>query len=381
MRSKTLLLTFFLAVLLVAPGSLAIGATGCGARYVNYEPHARVEFAHTVVNAYDYNVALEGVWADSMTITSQEGTTVRGYLTMPPNWDEPGTMRNFVTFSEVPPPDRVGTAVAVTRVRCPIYVLVPYPGEYLEFDFTTKDINEGDIAQANYFIASRGDDPVDDARLTISVEKNGTTYTSFSERLRRIQPREELRDVVDLNTESLDPGIYSVRGLLSYSTDDVLVERSLRVGELDVIIANHSRTLPTSDFTRINFTLENQWNSRVDNVVLSYRITNEGQRFGLVTTETFSIPAFGTHTVRSIAETPGVVEGTSFIEYTLSFDGNTKSGVLPIFFERDGPDMRILIFILIGLLLTITVVLAVVILKRTSKKQSKSPTKPNRRKR
>jgi hypothetical protein len=369
--------TFFilLVVLLSVHGVFAIGATGCSALYVDYEPHARISFDHTVVNAYDYTVRFEGVWGDSMVITSQEGNTVRGYLTIPPNWDTPGTMSTFVVFTEVAPPERTGTAVALTRIRCPVYVRVPYPGEYLEFDLKTSDINEGESARASYSIGSRGDDPVDDARLSITVEKNGTTYARYSERMRRIQPREEITDTVELTTQELAPGIYSVIGNLSYSTDTVGVERSLRVGELDVHIVNYSRRVPIADFTRLNFSIENQWNNAVENVVLTYRITNEQQRFDQVRSETFSIRAFDTKMIRSIAETPGVIEGTSFIEYTITFDGNTKSDALPIFFEREEPGVNVALFVLIGILITIMVVLAVIILKRTSKEPEKRKKK------
>jgi hypothetical protein len=374
MRSKTLLVFFF--ALLIVPGVFAIGATGCGARYVDYEPYARIDFEHTIINAHGFRVTLEGVWADSIVITEEIGNTIRGYLTIPPNWDTPGTMNNFVVFHEIAQPGRTGTAVALTRVRCPIYVRVPYPGQYLEFDVKTADINEGDTARATYYVGSRGDDPVDDARLTITVEKNGTTHATYSERMRRIQPREEITDTVDLTTQELAPGIYSVFGELSYATDTIRVERSIRVGELDVNITNYTRMVPTADFTRLEFVFENLWNSPVNEVVFTYRIANEQQRFAQVRSETFSIRPFATTTIRSIAETPGIVEGTAFIEYTIAFDGNTKSGTLPILFEREGPALNVELFVLIGILITIMIALAVIFTRRTKREKPASGRKP-----
>ncbi|MFT4308521.1 MAG: hypothetical protein ACMXYM_04080 [Candidatus Woesearchaeota archaeon] len=372
----------FCIALALLPVASAIGATGCGAFWYDYEPYGEIRFSHGVINAYDYTVTFEGVWNDSITLTTHEGNRVQGYLTMPPNWDRPGTMTTYVVFTEVPPPSRQGTAIGLTAVKCPMFVRVPYPGEYLEFDLRTADINEGAVAQASYFIASRGDDVVDDARLAITVEKNTTTYATYAERLSRIHPRAELRDTVDLGTQELDPGIYSVVGRLTYGTEEIVVERRLRVGELDVEIANYTRHFEPSEFTRINFTFRNLWNNPVDQVTLTYRITNEGQRFAQVRSETFSIPAFGTYTLRSIAETPGVVPGTSFIEYTLRFDGNEKSGTLPIFYERTGTDLTLLLLVLSGLLLTITAIVAVFLMrrkpepeppkKRTSKKRKKT---------
>ena len=383
---RLLKLVFVLCLTMsLLPVASAIGATGCGAFWYDYEPYGEIRFSHGVINAYDYTVSFTGVWNDSITVTSHQGNHIQGYMTMPPNWDEPGTMITYVKFTEVPPPERQGTAIGLTAIRCPMLVRVPYPGEYLEFDLRTEDINEGEVAQASYMIASRGDDVVDDARLSITVEKNITTYATYSERLSRIQPRAELRDTVDLNTGELDPGIYSVVGRLSYGTEEVVVERRLRVGELDIEITNYTRHFEPSEFTRINFTFQNMWNNPVEQVTLTYRITNEGQRFAEVRSETFSIPAFGTYTLRSIAETPGVVAGTSFIEYTLRFDGNEKRGTLPIFYERTGTDLTLMLLVLSGLLLTITAVVAVFLMRRKPepveppKRASKKTSKPRKK--
>ena len=364
----------FLLLLLCSVASVsAIGVTACNARYEAYEPYAEYAFSHNVINVPDYTVSVEGVWADYIEF-ERDGHTVSGTLTAPPDWDRPGRMDTFIVFREVAP-ERSGTAVALAAIRCPIYVRVPYPGEYLEFDMTVQSIEEGETATASTFIGSRGDDPVDDARLRISIEKNGTTLSTFSERLRTIQPREEIRDTVELTTEDLRSGIYQVIGLLSYATEDIEVTRQLRVGSLDIEVINHTKRVPLDDFTRLNFTIENLWNNPVEEVFIRYRISNAQQTFATVTTETFGLAPFEVKELRSIAETPTPLEGTSFIEYTIFFDGNEKGGTLPLVFERAGPDLSLLIFVLIGVLLTIMVVIATVLLRKRDKPATKSSKK------
>lgn len=382
MRSKPFFfaLPIVLFSLLVIQGAHAIGVTHCGARYVPYVPYETVGFDHTVINAPGgYTVSLEGTWNGSMTIDSQKGNVVMGTLTMPPNWSTPGVVDNYVVFTEVPPPTRTGTAVAVTRVRCPIYVRVPYPGKYLEFDFSIADINEGQIAVANSFIGSRGKLPVDGARLTYTIEKNATVYSTYAETLSRIEPQQELHEKSNLTTQKLPPGVYTVQGVLAYANETVVVTRELRVGELDVSVTNYSKVLPVSDFSKLNFTVQSRWNGPIKEVYLTYRISNQQQTFSQVKTETFSLRPFENKTITSIAETPSVLPGTSFIQYTITFDGNQHTGVLPITYVRKGPDLRLILFVLLGLLITIMTLLAVIILRRNGNGSTKTKAKPRSR--
>lgn len=384
MRTKHFVLTLSVLLFSLALPSAthAIGATHCGARYVPYVPYETVSFSHAVINAPGgYTVALTGEWNGSMKIDSQTGNVVSGTLTMPPDWSKPGVVQNYVVFTEIPPASRTGTAVAVTRVRCPIYVRVPYPGKYLEFDFTTKNINEGQTAVANYFIGSRGKDPVDGAKLTFTIEKNGTVYSTYSETLNRILPQAEIRRPVNLTTASLSPGVYTVRGTLSYSHENVTVMRELHVGKLDVGVSKYSKTLPVGDFSKINFTIQSDWNNPIKEVYLTYTISNQQQSFPTVKTETFSLGPFQNETITSIAETPSVLPGTSFVKYMVHFDGNERSGVLPITFVRSGPNLKLILFALLGLLVTIMIVLALVILRRngTAGSAKKRPKRGKRR--
>lgn len=359
-----LAILFIFVIVLSNEASAGVGVANCGPNYVQYAPYKTVSFNYLVLRPQDFTVGVQGEFAKYYSYTV-DNNVIKGTLTLPPNYDVPGTHGSFIVVTEKPP-DKQGSAVGVASIKCPIYVQVPYPGKYLIFRFNAKNINTGEQMPVSYYIESKGDQVIYDAKLTVDVEKNGRTYTKYSKIIPSISPSDKISESFNLQTQDLSPGLYYVNAHLDYGNKTLNDTQQIRVGSLDINVDGITSNVTASPYTKLNFTLENNWNNPVKNVYVTYTITSGDMKFNEVQTPSADFGPFEKKTIQSIAETPGIVPGSYFITYRVHFEDNVKKGTAPLFVKSKPSSKASLILALSGVLLTIMMILLFILIKKNS---------------
>jgi len=355
--------------------SAGVGVGNCGPNYVTYEPYKQIDFNYIVLRPQVFTVSVAGDLSQYYNY-NVEGNSITGSLTLPPDFTTPGTHLNFIRVTEVP--SSGGTAVGVASVNCPVYIVVPFPGKYLSFDFHASSINTGEAMPAGFDIISKGDQNIYDAKVTINIVKAGKVYLTDVESIPLISPSQKISKDLMLKTQSLQPGLYDVNAYLQYGNKTINSSTGTRVGSLDVNVLNITKTVKPEPYTKINFTVENNWNNPVNNVYVTYEITSASQKFKEVQTPSVDLKPFGKETIESIAETPGLVPGSYFITYQVHFEDNVKKGTAPLIVEASGTSYATLILILSGIMLTIMMILLFILIKRSSRNARKVERMENR---
>ena len=255
---------------------------------VEYEPLSEGELVVYIINTENENInsslTLEGELAKYFSI-KQESIAISSLGTgifnieyrLPAKIDTPG-LNNVLL--KVKKNSFVSKGLgAYLSVLSKIVVDVPYPYKYLEYDFETKSVNEGDEISFDFNIRSKGVKNIFDVVSKVDIydaydldnlvlELEGDKFPLVSGRSRSTK--------IELNSTEIGIGDYFIDAYLIYDgVRSKHVNKSISVGYEDVDVLNHTKSIVGGGIKKFSVLLKNRWNHDVSKVYIESYLSRD----------------------------------------------------------------------------------------------------------
>ncbi|MBT6941490.1 hypothetical protein HN992_03560 [Candidatus Woesearchaeota archaeon] len=255
---------------------------------LNYEPLAEGELSVYVINTEDSEIntslTLQGDLAKYFKINEKSvlvqprntGSFTIGYR-LPAKIDTPGL--NSIIL-KVRKNSLVSRGVGATLgILSKIVLDVPYPYKYLEYDFETKSVNEGDEISFDFNIRSKGVKNIFDVVSKVDIydaydldnlvlELEGDKFPLVSGRSRSTK--------IELNSTEIGIGDYFIDAYLIYDgVRSKHVNKSISVGYEDVDVLNHTKSIVGGGIKKFSVLLKNRWNHDVSKVYIESYLSRD----------------------------------------------------------------------------------------------------------
>ena len=150
-------------------------------REVNFQPGLESTIHYKVKRAtnMDLEISVFGDLAEYITLSKDKlmGTedSFFAILKLPDYLEVPGRHKTYVRVKEVLDEELGGDFIATTiSLKSIINVYVPYPGQYLEIDLTSKNANVGEPIDFGLKVIGRGTEAVDITPKIDIYDSSGT---------------------------------------------------------------------------------------------------------------------------------------------------------------------------------------------------------------
>lgn len=309
-------------VLLALSGVSGLGITP-GRTTLNFEHKLEKEVAFSVLNSEHKNMDIvllvQGELNESITLfdssvsflPSEDSKSFKYKVNLPPNL-KPGLHTAEVMALELPKLSQDGTYVGATvAVTSQLYVYVPYPGKYVDFDLNILDSEQNSTATFIVPVVSRGKTGIGEVRGVIDI------YTSLNERVATI----------DTDFASLDPGSrtelsakwfvdvnsgdYLAKVTLLYDNQVGYMEKEFSVGKnmlsIESILVNE---FSLGEIAKLQILVENRWNKELEGVFANLLVYNEDEQvMADIKSAAEDIPSLSRKELVAYWDTIGVQEG------------------------------------------------------------------------
>ena len=276
MKAKYLL-GFFIFVL-VLQSVYAIGITP-GRTTVNFEPNLQKQVSFSVTNSEQKEMSVlffvrgelkdfVSLNQDGTSFTSDESSKSFDYSVLLPEELEPGLHTAEIVAQEVPKDsDEEGTTLGSTvAVVTQLYVYVPYPGKYIEFETEIIEASPGQTTAFLIPMINRG---------SLDVQKVQTKIDIYSGEnfIDELQLEEigvlagERKEVMGMWDTDVEIGRYKAKIILNYDGEEKILEKEFNVGDAKLEI----ELITVKDFklgriAKFNILVNNKLNQEVKDV-------------------------------------------------------------------------------------------------------------------
>ncbi|MFH1452099.1 MAG: hypothetical protein ABIF88_02920 [archaeon] len=392
MGEKKLFLTFVLLLIflqLVSAGSVGINPANFEREY--FEPNMERTYK---VNLYSSNntqkikLFLEGdlaefASADQENFIGPGSPTIT--LKLPASLSKAGPNTLFIGAIE-DKEDVSGSFESRAAVRVPIIIFVPYPGVYLESEFTILDINIGE--ESNYSIKL---DNLGTESLTINsdikiYEKENLTKVILTEDVGEnfLKSKESKNLHGPVKTANLPPGNYIAVATIKYSNKTDTINRTLRVGHFSVEIEDYEHTFERGKINPFSIIIKSEWNSMMKNVYTKITVTDNGKIVDEIKTPSIDLNPWERATLSGFFDATDLISGRYLANIVVYYEGSSKNKLVAIY-VNDPPKEKfkytkiaiiisagIIILILIVIYLTYKIIKLKSFLKKYGKKKKRN---------
>jgi len=249
---------------------------------INFEPGLKqtFNFKFTGDIGSEYEIFVEGDLSPYIALSKEKiygPDVVAVHLELPNSIDPPGPHKLQVGIREIPP-EGPGIMI-VGDVRANLVVFVPYPGKYLETEFSTSDARYGEFSDFNLKVISRGEEDLT-ASINIEVydsQDNLVNKMDLGEHFIKSQEIKEFNEKFD--TIGFRAGEYKAVAIVSYDGKEVIKEDKFKIGELIIKIVGHSDNFVRGIINRLDIEIESLWNDPIEEVYAEILIPNYNIRF------------------------------------------------------------------------------------------------------
>ena len=276
-----------LVAIVLIENVLALGITP-GRTTVNFEPGLEREVQFSVLNneQKDMEVILfiQGelngsisLFENKIEFKKDENSKGFRYKVKLPEKLEPGLHIAEIVALEIPKVSGeestfVGATVAVVTQ---LFVYVPYPGKYVEFDLNVLDAEQGHTANFVIPVVSRGKLGIGEVRAIIDIytvlnEKVATLETDYTSL--QAGGRTELSAQWLVNANS---GRYLAKLTVFYDGESKSMEKEFSIGEsalsIESILVNE---FSLGEIAKLQILVENKWNQELKGVFANLIVYN-----------------------------------------------------------------------------------------------------------
>lgn len=284
-RGKIIAISFFLFIAIIEYSS-ALGISPAIIE-VDFAQGEKYEFTFSVISERPDQIVDIKVGGDLVKYVTLSEDKVEGsgsfnlVLKMPEKAERPGPNRISVILSQREPEEGfIGTKI---EMRGTIVVRVPYPGRYLEADLDLGDGNIDSFIPAGVSLFNRGKENLY-VNSKIDIYEvggaNSVYYLPFSPQMMEAGSNKKMQKF--LNTSGMRPGNYFAQLVLDYG-ENLIINRSFRIGYLFLNITNYTSELPNSGIQKFYIGIESKWNGQINNIYADVNISNSTKNIGFRT--------------------------------------------------------------------------------------------------
>ena len=321
MKTKYIL-SFFILILTLQIVS-AIGITP-GRTTIDFEPNLQKEVSFSVTNAeqkamsvvfYTRGELKETVLLSQDRVSFSLGESSKSFsytISLPAEFDRPGLHTAEIVAQEVPEDSELdGTVLGATvAVVTQVYVNVPYPGKYLEFDVEVIEASPGQSTTFLIPMISRG---------KLSIQKVKTKIEIYSEE--NLVDEFELEEIGILSGErkqligtwdtDVKVGRYSAKIILNYDGEEKIIEKEFNIGEakleIELITVKDFRL---GEIAKFNILVNNKMNQEVKDINVNMVLYGEeGNVLADFRSANYDAPSLSKVEMLAYWDTEGVDEG------------------------------------------------------------------------
>lgn len=274
------LIIYFVVFLILLP-VVSSGFIGISpASYeIDFEPNLKKNFSFKVSSSSEdqkIQIYVKGDLAKYVNL-SQEiligGGILEVTLSLPEKIEKPGEHRIFIGAKEIEK-DIDSTIGGIAAIQAPIKVRVPYPGKYIETQFSISDINEGEFMPYELLINNFGTDGLKIKPRIEFYEKEKKIKTEILDET-FIKSGDELLFKGFIDTSKFTPGIYNVKAIIDYG-EKIEIEKLFKIGSKTIEIVNYSNRFIPWKINKFEIEIKSLWNSEMKGVYGKVSVTNKG---------------------------------------------------------------------------------------------------------
>jgi len=249
------------------------------------------------------------------------------YLNLPEKIDEPGFHEIRVGIRETQ--SLSGGLFGVrTGAEATITIIVLYPDYFIDWGFSTENINVNETATFNINIQNLGEPLIEEAYAKIRIydSNNKIIKTIFTE-TKSIKPTETQKLTAKFNTRNIEPGSYKATAILKYDGNIEEETKHFLVGTLDVDLINYTKQFYANSTDEMDIKVKSGWNSKIENVFAEVEILDENKILQEKSFKTVSesLVPWETKTLKGYINTFGLGLKNYSINIKLNYDGESKT--------------------------------------------------------
>ncbi|MFH1173876.1 MAG: hypothetical protein V1725_01960 [archaeon] len=236
----------------------------------------------------------------------------------------PGKQTLEIAVRELPLENRGKTSVALTTTLVHQLIIdVPYPGTYAEANFF---ISSGDANEPVTFtlgVFNRGKEDIT-AHAAVRVFNENTEIGELQSTAQHIASADQT-SIALVWTNATRKGVYRAEATLFYADKRITFTKEFTIGKNQVSIQDISvDNLNVGEIARMDITVENEWNTKAENVFANVKILDgEGLLQANFTTSAISMNPQTKNVLHGYWETKGVQVGTYTIAVILNYGGKS----------------------------------------------------------
>ena len=312
------LLFLFLFLFIIIKNSYSIVITP---PYVNidYIPGERVNWSFNVGGYYEENSTMNIIAYPSEElnqttfITSQqpiplknhEWLPVTGYLDLPLDL-KPGIHRTGVIVQQEIPKNISQGLVAVIGVEYVIYVIVPFPGKYIDSSLQVQNANVGQPIIFTVILTNLGSETIKDTNILLTIyDKDNKIIANLSDSQQDIKQYDRVEKIFDWPTGNNPFGFYTTLMNLTYDSIKDSKSINFRIGDILIDITNITgTTIKTGKIGKVSIKSESQYNDNINNVYAQIEADNK-----IWKSSTINFVPFGVNDLEIFLDTQDIKTG------------------------------------------------------------------------
>jgi hypothetical protein len=266
----------------------------------------------------------------------------------------------------------IGTAVEIVALA---NVYVPYPGKYVEFSFSSENVNAGEPLEFKLEVKNRGkDDLIISPRIEIFSNQSNEKIETLSLEDRALATTEEISLHKKLDTSSYNPGRYNAIAIIEYGGSSPATEEAFfRIGGLSIEVKNYTKKfIIDKKIQKFDMDIESGWNDKIDGVYAEVIFSNETSEVLSFKTSSTELNPWETKTITGYFDTSNFVEGKYDANLTLFYYGKdvgkSLNQVVEVEFVEKESFTLMIVLISLGAILLVGLIIFFLKRKKSRKK-------------
>jgi hypothetical protein len=333
-------LCIFLVISLVfcvlCPQGFAIGMAG-GQQFVTLKKGLQVEYNYPIMGAQHMSASIYGTLPNLSKYATLVDPDPRGgdrTLTVKLNFmDElpPGKYKVYIRATEEV--DTVGTIVARTAIEAVINVLVLFPGKFVDWTTSAKDINVNESTYLEVFVRSLGTEKINELKAKFDVyDEQGKLLQTVYSNITSLDSDTTAKLVGSFPATNWPKGNYYYNASLIWDGKEEAPKTGIfRIGTLTVNIKGYTKEFIIDAVNLFQVTIESDWSGIIKDVYAEIKTPNKNLK-----TPTLDIQDFNQGTIETYWDTTGIKEKEVPVTITVVYAGKKTTQDVIVYINKTG---------------------------------------------
>jgi len=288
MKIKYLLVVFIFLLALQSVYALGVSP---GRTTIDFEPNLQKEVSFLVTNSEhkDMSVILyvKGELKDYIVLNqervsfskNEDSKSFDYFVSLPKEFERPGLHTAEIVVQEVPEDSELeGTTLGATvAVVTQLYVNVPYPGKYLEFEVEIIEASPNQLTTFLIPIVSRGELDIKKVKTKIEIYSEEKLVDKIELEKTGILSGEKKQLIGTWDTD-VAIGRYRAKIILNYDGEKKIIEKEFNVGDAKLVIELITvKDFKLGEIAKFNILVNNKMNQEVKDVNVKMVLYGDGK--------------------------------------------------------------------------------------------------------